>query len=298
MFARIRRSTNEEVVMTVDAAIPNPGKQLARPSPEARGAAPGRGRLEGRRVLVVGGGQQDHGLEDPPIGNGRAIAVLFAREGAAVAIADIDGPSAEATAELVRAEGAPAAVIVADAAREDAVATMFADARDALGDLDGLVLNVGIGAGLMLRGTSAEDWDRVMAVNLRSHFLGCRHALETMHDGGAVVLVGSVAAREVMPSPAYGASKAALESLCRQAAVEGAPHLRVNLLMPGLIDTSLGRWASSISDLRERVRIPAGRQGSAWEVAYAALFLISGESSYVTGQSLIVDGGLVVAPRA
>lgn len=284
--------------MAVDATIPDPGKPLASPSPEALGAAPGRGRLKGRRVLVVGGGQHDHGLEDPPLGNGRAIAVLCAREGASVAIADIDGASAETTAELVRAEGAQAHVIVADAAAEAAVAAMFTDAHNAMGGLDGLVLNVGIAAGLLLRGTSAEEWDRVMAVNLRSQFLGCRHALETMHDGGAIVLIGSVAAREFMPSPAYGASKAALESLCRQAAVEGAPHLRVNLLMPGLIDTSLGRWASSISELRERVRIPAGRQGSAWEVAYAALFLISGESSYITGQSLIVDGGLVVAPRA
>lgn len=137
-----------------------------------------------------------------------------------------------------------------------------------------------------------------MAVNLRSQFLGCKHALATMTGGGAVVLVGSVAAREVLPMPAYGASKGALESLCRQAAVEGAPSVRVNLLMPGLIDTPLGRLASSISPLRDRVKIPAARQGTAWEVAYAAMFLLSGESSYVTGQSLIVDGGLTTAPRA
>jgi NAD(P)-dependent dehydrogenase (short-subunit alcohol dehydrogenase family) len=264
---------------------------------EARGSAPGRQRMHGRRVLVIGGGQHDHGLEDPPIGNGRATSVLLAREGAAVAVADIDPRSAEATAELVRAEGADAAVLVADAADEEGVASMFASARDALGGIDGLMLNVGIGAGLGLRGTSVEDWDRVMAVNVRSQFLGCKHALDAM-DGGSIVLVGSVASREVMPLPAYAASKAALESLCRQAAVEGAPRLRVNLLIPGLIDTSLGRLASRISPLRDQVKIPARRQGTGWEVAYAALYLLSDESSYVTGQSLIVDGGLTTAPRA
>ena len=120
-------------------------------------------------------------------------------------------------------------------------------------------------------------------------------------EGAAVAVVvpiGSIASREVMPLPAYGASKAALESLCRQAAVEGSPRVRVNLLLPGLIDTSLGRLASKISPARERVKIPAGRQGTAWEVAYGALYLLSDEASYVTGQTLIVDGGLTTAPRA
>jgi len=101
-----------------------------------------------------------------------------------------------------------------------------------------------------------------------------------------------------MPLPAYAASKAALGSLTRQAAVEGAPGIRVNLLVPGLIDTPLGRLASSLNPLRERVKIPARRQGAAWEVAYGALFLLSDESSYVTGQSLVVDGGLTIGPRA
>jgi NAD(P)-dependent dehydrogenase (short-subunit alcohol dehydrogenase family) len=265
---------------------------------EAGGTAPGRGRLAGRRILVVGGGQDDHGLDDPPIGNGRAMSVLFGREGAAVAVADLNGDSAEATARRVRDEGVEAATLVADAADEAASATMFGHAREALSGLDGVVMNVGIGAGFMLDGTTAEDWDRVMAVNLRSHFLGCKHALATMDECGAVVLVGSVAASEVMPLPAYAASKAALGSLARQAAVEGAPRIRVNLLVPGLIDTPLGRLASSLSPLRERVKIPARRQGTAWEVAYAALFLLSDESSYVTGQSLVVDGGLTIGPRA
>ena len=264
----------------------------------ARGAAPARGRLEGRRILVVGGGQQDHGLEDPPIGNGRATSVLFAREGASVAIADIDRGSAEASAELAREGGASVSVLVADAAEESAVGEMFAAAQSELGGLDGVVLNVGTAAGFMLANTSAQDWDQVMAVNLRSQFLGVRQALATMTDGGAVVMIGSVASREVLPIPAYGASKAALHSLCRQTAIEGAPRIRCNLLEPGLIDTSLGRFASKVSPRRDQVRIPAGRQGSAWEVAHAALFLISEEASYVTGQCLVVDGGLTCAPRA
>src|SRR4051794_25474343 len=265
---------------------------------EARGAAPGRGRLDGRRVLVVGGGQQDHGVEDPPVGNGRAMAVLLAREGASVAVADIDAASAGITANLVRAEGSDAAVIVADAAEEGDVARMFAEAQSALGGLDGLVLNVGIGAGFLLRGTSVEDWDRVMAVNLRSAFLGCKHGLEAMESrGGAIVMIGSLAAREGMPWPAYSASKLAMEAPARQAAAEGAPDVRVNVLHPGLIDTPLGRMASRVSSRREQVRIPARRQGTAWEVAYTALFLLCGESSYITGQALMVDGGLGSGPR-
>jgi NAD(P)-dependent dehydrogenase (short-subunit alcohol dehydrogenase family) len=266
--------------------------------PEARGQAPGRGRLEGRRILVVGAGQEDHGIEDPPIGNGRAMSILFAREGASLALADLNAESAEVTAELVRAEGADALVIGADASDEEALSGAFEQTAAELGEVDGLVMNVGIAAGLGLAGTSVEDWDRVMAVNARSHFLGCKLALGSMADGGAVVLVGSVASREVMPFPVYAASKAALEAVCRQAAVEGAPRIRTNLLIPGLIDTSLGRLASQLTPLRDEVPIPAGRQGTAWEVAYAAVFLLSGESSYVTGQSLIVDGGLTVAPRA
>ena len=256
------------------------------------------GRLAGRRILIVGSGQQDHGVEDPPIGNGRAMSVLFAREGAALALADLDASSLQATEQLVRAEGAACVSVVADAAEEAGIARMFDGAQAALGGLDGLVMNVGVGAGFGLPGTTVADWDRVMAVNLRSHFLGCRQALAAFADGGAVVLIGSLAARETMPVPAYAASKAALEALCRSAAVEGAPRVRVNVLAPGLIDTPLGRMASRLSPGRAQVRIPAARQGTAWEVARCALFLIGADSSYVTGQTLVADGGLSVATRS
>jgi NAD(P)-dependent dehydrogenase (short-subunit alcohol dehydrogenase family) len=114
--------------MAIDDATERIGTESAPIPDEGRGEAPARGRLTGRRVLVVGGGQQDHGVEDPPMGNGRAMSVLFAREGASVAIADVDQASADATAELVRDEGASAAVVVADAADEEASAASFTEA--------------------------------------------------------------------------------------------------------------------------------------------------------------------------
>jgi len=259
---------------------------------------PGLQRLVGRRILIVGAGQQDQGLEEPPIGNGRAMSILFAREGAALALADIDAASLEATDSLVRGEGAQCVSIVADAAQESGIDAMFDQGSAALGGLDGLVMNVGVGAGVRFSGTSVADWDHVMAVNLRSRFLGCKRALASFEPGASVLLIGSLAGRESMPIPSYAASKAALEAVCRNAAVEGAPGLRVNLLAPGLIDTPLGRRASQLTAGRVGTRIPAGRQGTAWEVARCALFLLGDDSSYVTGQTLVADGGLSVATRS
>ena len=213
------------------------------------------GRLAGRRILVVGGGQQSYGVEDAPIGNGRAIAVTCGREGASVMVADIDLAAAEETADLVRGE-APAgevAAFQADASDEEGVLGMLDGTEKALGGMDGLVLNVGIAAGVGLENTSAEDWDRVMAVNLRAHFLALKHGIPRMGAGGSAVLIGSVAGHRVMPLPAYSASKAALEALSRHAAIEGAPDVRVNLLVPGLIDTSLGRLATQLYPKRAKV---------------------------------------------
>ena len=262
---------------------------------ESRGEAPGRGRLAGRRVLVVGGGQMDIGEADTPIGNGRAMSVLFAREGAGVAVADRDLASAQASVALAARENGRAFAIAADASKEDDVTRMVEEAERALGGIDGLELNVGIGAGgPWLSGTTPEMWDRVFAVNIRSHMLAVRAALPKMPEGSSIVFVSSVAG--IKPGsrlPAYDASKAAIAGLCRHVALEGERRaIRANAIAPGLMDTSIGRLASRGRPGREKTPVPLGRQGTGWETAYAALFLLSEESAYITGQVIAVDGGL------
>jgi len=261
---------------------------------EATGGTPGRGRLAGRRILVVGAGTQPCDDADAPLGNGRAIAVLCAREGAAVACADRDEAAARDTAQRITSEGGRATVVIADVTDEAACAHVVADAEAGLGGLDGVVVNVGIGYGRGLEGTDVNAWDLTFAINLRAHFLVARAALPRMQPGGAIVFVSSIAG--IKPGtgiPAYDASKAGLAGLCRHVAFEGARRgIRANLVVPGLIDTPLGRVASRGRPSRASTSVPLGRQGTAWEVAYATLFLLGGESSYVTGQQLVVDGGL------
>jgi len=261
---------------------------------EARGTAPGRGRLRDRHILVVGAGTQRSPEPDPPIGNGRAIAILCAREGAAVACADVDAAAARETQALVEKEGARGAVVVGDVSDEATCERIVAESEVALGGLDGVVLNVGIAAGRGLADTDAAAWDRTFAVNLRSHFLISRAALPRLVAGSAIVFVSSIAS--LTPGtriPAYDASKAGIAGLMRHVAFEAVRRgVRANTVVPGVIDTPLGRLATRGRPSRARTPVPLGRQGTGWEIAYATVFLLSDESSYVTGQSLVVDGGL------
>jgi NAD(P)-dependent dehydrogenase (short-subunit alcohol dehydrogenase family) len=260
---------------------------------EATGSAPGRGRLTGRRILVVGAGTRPSPDPDAPIGNGRAISVLAAREGASVVCADRDREAADVTARLARAEGAAAEVLVADVADPLVCAELVADSVTALGGLDGLVLNVGFGLGRGMTGTTAQQWDETFAVNTRAHFLIAAAALPVLDPRSAIVFISSAASlRAATGIPSYDASKAALLGICRQAAREGmARFIRANLVVPSLVDTPLGREASSRNPARTARRLPYGRQATAWEVAYATIWLLSHESSYVNAQPVLLDGG-------
>ena len=263
---------------------------------ETLGRTPGRGRLDGRKVVVVGAGQRASPPgESVPVGNGRAISLLAAREGAAVACIDALADAAQATVSMIAGVGGRAFAELGDVRDAAAIAPLLARCAQQLGGLDGLVLNVGISRGLPLHRITADSWDDEIALNLRSHMLFAQAALPLMAAGGSIVLISSLAAlRNQSRNPAYEASKAAQVSLARAIAVAGEPKaIRCNAVLPGLMDTPMGRDATRRRPNRAAA-VPFGRQGTGWEVGHACVFLLSHEASYVNAHALVVDGGLGV----
>lgn len=265
------------------------------------------GRLEGKVALVAGAGSSGPGW-----GNGKAAAVLFAREGAAVFAVDIDEAAAAATVEIIASEGGTAVAHPADVADAGAVAALVGACVGRFGRIDVLHNNVGITALGGVVEESEESWDRVLRVNLKSVFLTCKYVIPHMEraGGGAIVNVGSIGGLRYLglDYASYAASKAALAQLTQTIALQYASRgIRANTVVPGLIDTPMvaaqlgAAYAGSLEDaLAARARqSPMGRLGTAWDVAHAALYLASDEAAYVTGAQLVVDGGLSSAvPRA
>lgn len=257
-------------------------------------------RLAGRTALVVGAGQ----TPGATIGNGRAVAITFARQGAQLVLADRDEASLEETATLARAEGAEVVTVVADVATDDGPQTMIDAAVAVFGGFGILHNNVGIGAGDGPPHHLDDDaYDRIMRVNLRAMVRTCGAAVPHLRasGNGAIVNVSSLASIAAAGNlTAYKLSKAGVNALTQNLAVTNAKHgVRANAILPGFIDTpmavdaaadGLGIDRSSYADARASI-VPMGVQGTAWDVAHAALFLASDEAAFITGILLPVDGG-------
>lgn len=258
------------------------------------------GRLQDRVTVVVGAGQ----TAGATIGNGRATAITFARQGAPLVLVDRDEGSLEETAEAARAAGVEVVTLAVDVASDDGPDRIVAAALDAFGRIEVLHNNVGIGLGDAPPHRLADDaYDRIMDVNLRALWRTCRAAVPALRASGhgAIVNISSLAAIAAAGNlTAYKLSKAGVNALTQNLALTGAKHgLRANAIMPGFIDTPMGvdEPARALGGDRAEYAaaragiVPLGRQGSAWDVAHAALYLASDEARFVTGVVLPVDGG-------
>jgi NAD(P)-dependent dehydrogenase (short-subunit alcohol dehydrogenase family) len=260
-------------------------------------------RLRDKVAIVVGAGS----TPGETMGNGRATAILFAREGASVLLVDRDADSAKETQGMIAAEGGSASVCPADVTRGEDCRAMAERCVEAYGRIDVLHNNVGIGD---LGGPvelSEEAWERVLSTNLKSMFLTCKYVLPQMErqGSGAIVNISSLGAVRFAPYPmlSYSTSKAGVNALTRSIAMQYANRgIRANAIMPGLIDTPMAMEGISarleigkqeLRRLRDQA-VPMKHMGEAWDVAYAALFLASDEAKYVTGVVLPVDGGLAL----
>jgi len=259
------------------------------------------GRLEGKVAFVGGAGSSGEGW-----GNGKAAAVLFAREGAKVFAVDVKPQAAEETRALIAGEGGTATAWTADLTESADVARAVEGCLAAYGRIDVLLNNVGASAPGGPVQMSEETWDRQFDLNLRTAFLACKHVLPAMErqGGGAVVNVSSIAGIRFLGRHlvGYAASKAALIQMSRSVAMQYVRKgIRSNCVLPGLMETPMvverikrqypqERWQEAL-DTRHAM-CPSGRMGDAWDVAYACLYLASDEAKYVTATEVVVDGGL------
>jgi NAD(P)-dependent dehydrogenase (short-subunit alcohol dehydrogenase family) len=248
--------------------------------------------LAGRAAIVTGGGAPDRG-----IGNGRAAAILLARAGAKVLLVDIERSAAEETVAMIEAEGGTALPFVADVADEGQCRALVEAAVKAFGRLDCLDNNVGIGGRGSVVDTPIELWRRIMQVNVDSMFFVSRHAIPAMIEtagGGAIVNVSSISALRPRGLTAYSTSKGAVIALTRAMAVDHGPqNIRVNCVAPGPIYTPrmyTGQMTPAGREARRQASV-LGIEGLGWDIGHAVRFLLSAQARYITGQTLVVDGG-------
>jgi NAD(P)-dependent dehydrogenase (short-subunit alcohol dehydrogenase family) len=255
--------------------------------------------LAGKVAIVTGGGAADDG-----IGNGRAAAILLARAGTRVLVVDRARELAQRTVDMIAAEGGTAAAFAADITDEAQCAAMVADAVSRFGRLDFLDNNVGIGSRGSVVDEKPENWRRVMQVNVETMFLAARHAIPAMirtSGGGAIVNGSSISALRPRGLTVYTTSKAAVIGLTRAMAVDhGADGIRVNCVAPGPVYTPMVYAAGMTDAARDQRRRASvlGREGTGWDIGHAVRFLLSDHARYITGQTLVVDGGATLVGPA